>query len=189
MKFKLLILCLFAITKVSFGQKIAHADVNTILALMPENKKINDDLRIYATGLSKMVGDKKAQLEAVVEQFSATLASGDTAKALELQRQGLALEKDVQQTNSSAELQLQEKRNEMMKPVLERIRNAMQTVATREGFECVLNTIDGSGTSIYLWGPESADITTKVVRELGIELESDAKEDPAPEKEEKKKKK
>lgn len=189
MKSKLLTFLLIATTTLTYGQKVAHADINTILSLMPENKRINDDLRIYATGLSKMVGDKKAQLEGLVQQFNQTLAAGDTLKAVELQRQGLELDKEVQQANTSAEQQLQQKRNELMKPVLERIRKAMEEIATKEGFECVLNTVDGSGTSIYLWGPESADITRKVVKELGIQLRESDEEDAEPVKEEKKKKK
>jgi hypothetical protein len=37
-----------------------------------------------------------------------------------------------------------------------------------------MNSVDGSGTSIVLWGPEGADITRAVVDELGIELEESA---------------
>lgn len=178
---------MITLSTLSYAQKVAHADINAILSVMPENKNINDDLRIYATGLSKMVGDKKAQLEGIVQQFNQTLAAGDTLKAVELQRQGLELDKEVQQANTSAEQQLQQKRNELMKPVLERIRNAMEKVATKEGFECVLNSVDGSGTSVYLWGPESADITRKVVNELGIKLEGSEEDGAAPAKKEKKK--
>jgi outer membrane protein len=188
MKTKLVTLLFVTMSTLSYAQKIAHADINAILSVMPENKRINDDLRIYATGLSKMVGDKKAQLEAVVQQFNQTLGAGDTLKAVELQRQGLELDKEVQEANTNAEQQLQQKRSEMMKPVLERIRKAMEKVATKQGFECVLNSVDGSGTSVYLWGPESADITRAVVKELGIKLEGSDK-NPEPEKEEKKKKK
>jgi outer membrane protein len=163
----------------SFAQKIASADVNFILSVMPENEKLNEDLKIYATGLSKMVEDKKAQLDQLVKQFEQVLASGDTAKAVEIQKQGLELDKELQQTNAQAERQLAQKHNELLQPVLERIRVAMGKVATAKGFEYVMNSVDGSGTSVVLWGPEGSDITRAVVEELGIKLEGAAPQQEA----------
>jgi outer membrane protein len=156
---------------VSNAQKIAHANVNAILAVMPENKKINEDLEIYATGLSTRVQDTKKELDRVIEQFNATLKAGDTAKAVGLQKRGLELDKSLQQANAQAEQQLSAKRNELLQPVLNRIQDAMKKVAEDKGYEYVMNSVDGSGTSIVLWGPEGADITRAVVDELGIELE------------------
>ena len=173
MKNLLLTICIIAISAgATFAQKAAHADINAILSVMPDNKKINEDLQIYATGLSKRVEDMKAQLDGVVENFNKVLAAEDTAKALEFQQQGLELDKQYRETAAAAEQQLGQKRNELLQPVLQKIRTAMETVAKKEGYEYVLNSVDGSGTSIYLWGPEGADITRKVVAELGIKLES-----------------
>ncbi|MCB9191283.1 MAG: OmpH family outer membrane protein [Flavobacteriales bacterium] len=170
------------------AQKMAHADINAILSVMPENKKINEDLQIYATGLSKRVQDMKAQLDMAVEQFNKVLAAGDTAKAVEIQQQGLELDKQLQQASAQADQQLAQKRGELLQPVLNRIREAMKKVATAKGYEYVLNSVDGSGTSIVLWGPDAADITRAVVDELGIKLEG-AEQAPASEEDAKKKKK
>ncbi|MCB0754060.1 MAG: OmpH family outer membrane protein, partial [Flavobacteriales bacterium] len=117
------------------AQKMAHADINAILSVMPENKKINEDLQIYATGLSKRVQDMKAQLDMAVEQFNKVLAAGDTAKAVEIQQQGLELDKQLQQASAQADQQLAQKRGELLQPVLNRIREAMKKVATAKGYE------------------------------------------------------
>lgn len=167
------------------AQKMAHADINAILSVMPENKKINEDLQIYATGLSKRVQDMKTQLDMAVEQFNKVLSAGDTAKAVEIQQQGLELDKQLQQASAQADQQLAQKRGELLQPVLNRIREAMKKVATAKGYEYVLNSVDGAGTSIVLWAPDGADITRAVVDELGIKLE-DA---PASSEDDKKKKK
>ncbi|MGB0369226.1 MAG: hypothetical protein ACPGD8_07455, partial [Flavobacteriales bacterium] len=62
---------------------------------------------------------------------------------------------------------------------------AMETVAKKKGFDYILNSVDGSGTSIVLWGPEGHDVTRAIVDELGIKLEGDV---PAPSEKGKKKK-
>jgi hypothetical protein len=49
----------------------------------------------------------------------------------------------------------------------------MEIVAKKKGFDYILNSVDGSGTSIVLWGPEGHDVTRAIVDELGIKLEGD----------------
>lgn len=163
---------------VSMAQKMAHADISAILSVMPENEKINGDLKIYATGLSKTVEDQRAQIDALVEQFNQTLKAGDTASAVKLQQKGLELDKALQKASAEAEQKLAQKRNELLQPVLARIKSAMEAVAKKKGFDYVLNSVDGAGTSIVLWGPDGTDITRAVVDELGIKLEG-ATEAPA----------
>ena len=117
------------------------------------------------------------------------LATGDTAKALEFQQQGLELDKQLKEASAQAERQLGQKRSELLQPVLEKIRAAMEKVATANGFEYVINSVDGAGTSIVLWGPEKADITRQVVAELGIEIEGQEAQPAAPAEQGKKKRK
>jgi outer membrane protein len=174
MKNLLLTVVILAFTaSVSFAQKIAFADVNAVLSVMPENEKINEDLQIYATGLQKRLDDMKGQLDVLVKEFQQVLAAKDTAKALEIQKQAIEGEKLVQQTATRSEQQLAQKRSELLQPLLKRIKEAMGAVAKKEGFDYVLNSVDGSGTSSLLWGPEGTDITRKVVAELGIKLEGE----------------
>ena len=174
-KMKNLVLTLTAVIlscSVSMAQKMAHADISAILSVMPENEKINNDLKIYATGLSKSVEDQRAQIDGLVEQFNRTLQAGDTAAAVKLQQQGLEMDKKLQETSAAAERQLAQKRSELLQPVLARIKSAMEAVAKKKGFDYVLNSVDGAGTSIVLWGPDGTDITRAVVDELGIKLEA-----------------
>ncbi len=178
MKVLLLIVTICAIPFFSSAQKIAYADINAIIGVMPENEKINADLQIYATGLQKRIDDMKAQLEGFSQQFQQSLSKRDTATAIAIQEKAIALDQQLQESTHQAEQQLQQKRNEMMQPVLARIRKAMETISKRDGYEYVLNSIDGAGTSIVLYGPENNNITLKLVDELGIKLEG--RENAAP---------
>jgi outer membrane protein len=171
---------LMAAPAATFAQKIAFADVNAILSVMPENEKINADLQIYATGLQKRLDDMKAQLDGMAKAFESALAAKDTAKAIGIQEKAMEADKQLQQALQQAEQQLGQKRGELLQPVLERIRKAMEAVAKKGGYEYVLNSVDGSGTSIMLWGPENANVTRQVVDELGIKLEGATEDQPAP---------
>lgn len=191
MKNILLAIAICSAPLVSFAQKIAYADINAIIGVMPENEKVNEDLQIYATGLQKRLDDLRAQQELYGQQFQAALTKKDTATAIGIQEKAMENEKTLQEETRKAEAQLQQKRAEMMQPALNRIRKAMEAIAKRDGFTYILNSIDGSGTSSVLYGPEENNITMKLVDELGIKLEGrEAAPAPAPSSapEEKKKK-
>jgi outer membrane protein len=191
MKQFVLIVAVFTMPIISFAQKIAYADINALIGVMPENKKVNADLEIYATGLSKRLDDLKAQQEVYGQQFQKALAAKDTATAIQIQEKAIEGDKTLQEASKQAEQQLQQKRAEMMQPALDRIRKAMETIAKRDGYEYILNSIDGAGTSVVLYGPEGNNITMKLVAELGIELEGAEKQSTpsaTPATEEKKKK-
>lgn len=177
---RILILMLVAVSPIiAQAQKIAYADINAIIGVMPENKKVNEDLQIYATGLQKRLDDIRAQQELYTQQFQKALAAKDTAKAIEIQEKAMEGDKQLQEATRQAEQQLQQKRAEMMQPALGRIRKAMEDISKRDGYEYVLNSIDGAGTSVVLYGPEGNNITMKLVDELGIKLEGAENASPA----------
>ena len=43
-------------------------------------------------------------------------------------------------------------------------------MAKEEGYDLILNTVDGSGTSIVLHVQPERDLTERVLKRLGIEL-------------------
>lgn len=180
MKKVILALAVAAAPFLTHAQKIAYADINAIIGVMPENEKVNADLQIYATGLSKKLEDLRAQQELFSQQFQKALAAKDTATAIGIQEKAIENEKTLQEETQKAERQLQQKRVEMMQPALDRIRKAMETIAKRDGFTYILNSVDGAGTSAVLYGPEDHNVTMKLVDELGIKLEGREPAQPAP---------
>jgi outer membrane protein len=186
MKVLALVIMVMSTPLMSLAQKIAYADVNAIIGVMPENKKVGEDLKIYATGLQKPLDDMKAEQEVLGKQFQKALSAKDTATALQIQEKALEIDKKLQEASRLAEQQLQQKRSEMMQPALDRIRKALDAVRKRDGYSYILNSIDGAGTTIVLSGPEEDNVTLKLVKELGIELEGQDSAAPAPAPEKKK---
>ncbi|MCF8256850.1 MAG: OmpH family outer membrane protein [Flavobacteriales bacterium] len=180
MKKILLTIAICSASYATFAQKIAYADINAIIGVMPENEKVNEDLKIYATGLQKGLDDIRAQQELYAKKFQQALAKKDTATAVGIQEKAIEGDKQLQEATAKAEQQLQQKRGEMMQPALTRIRTAMETISKRDGYTYVLNSIDGAGTSVVLYGPEENNITMKLVDELGIKLEGRQDAAPAP---------
>lgn len=155
------------------AQKIGYADINAIISVMPENEKVNEDLQIYAIGLQKRIDDLRAQQEQLGQQFQRALSAKDTATAIGIQEKAVEMDQQIQQSTQQAERQLQQKRGEMMQPALDRIKRALEAVAKRDDFAYIINSVDGSGTSSVLYGPEEHNVTMKLVEELGIKLQGE----------------
>ncbi|MFC2176202.1 OmpH family outer membrane protein [Bacteroidota bacterium] len=187
MKSVLVILAITILSPViSKAQKIGYADVNAILTSLPDNERVNDDLKVYAMGLQKQLDDMSEKLKNLAEEYSKNLEAGDSAKAAAIQTEGIALNDKITEEKGKAEQRLADKRTDLLQPVLDKIHAAMGAVAEREGYASILNNLDGSGTSIVLWSPEKNNLTSKIIQQC---LNPEAAEAAAIEESSKRKKK
>ena len=72
---------------------------------------------------------------------------------------------------AEADQKLLKKRQELMKPILQRLDENLKYLADGEGYDYILNSVDGNGVTIVLRGPEEHDLTEKLMKKLGIENE------------------
>lgn len=64
---------------------------------------------------------------------------------------------------------LYQRQRELMRPLQERILTAVEEVATAEGYDYVF---DKSGDFLFMFAREQYDVSDRVLRELGIEVNS-----------------
>jgi outer membrane protein len=153
------------------AQKIAHANIDLILSLMPETKSMAQTLQTYQTQLAKKLevkrnyGSSKLQEAEAAAQNNATEAELDVFRT-ELQK----LEKEIQTEAADADQKMAKKRMDLMDPITEKLENAIKEVATSSGYDYIINSVDGSGVSIVLYGPEDRDLTKILMTKLGIAI-------------------
>jgi outer membrane protein len=143
------------------AQKIASIDYEAVLAAMPETKKMTTDLDTF----SKTKSDElNKQLEAFQKEVQAYQTEGTklpeaqrTAKETELQKK----EQNLQQLQQTARADLSQRRDAGVKPIIEKLNNAVTKVAKANNFEFVID----STVLIYKGG---ADATPLVKKELGL---------------------
>ena len=166
--------------------KIGYTNVNAVLSVMPETKAMNEDLQTYSLGLQKRLEDMNNQLNYLYAEYQKKTKGADTVGLGKLTGTITALDADIKATQQVSERQLANKRQELLSPIVEKLEMAMDAVREKGGYDFILNSVDGSGTSIVLRGPESADITKDLLTELKIEFKEQAPQ-AAPATEEKKK--
>ena len=143
------------------AQKVASMDYETVLAAMPETKKMTTDLDTF----SKTKGDElQKQAEAFQKEVQQYQADGAklteaqrTAKEGELQKK----QQNLQQLQQTAQNDLAQRRDAAVKPIIDKLNNAVAKVAKATGFDFIID----STALIYKGGP---DATPLVKKELGL---------------------
>ena len=166
-QFKTLFIALFVmlVSQASFAQdKIAHINVSELLQKMPEMTAAKAQLekvsKTYDTDYKTMVEEFQARVkkyEAEVETVSEKMNEERSKEVQDMQNR-------IVQFRESAGKELQQKELELVKPIMEKAKAAIQKVAKSKGFKYVLDATEG-GTVIVA---EGTNIFNDVKTELGF---------------------
>ncbi|MDD5150334.1 MAG: OmpH family outer membrane protein [Flavobacterium sp.] len=141
--------------------KTAHVDVNEIMTKMPAMIDAQNQLE-------KLSATYDADYKKMAEEFQAKLKkydaeSGTVTEAVNADRQKEVqdMQKRIQDFGQNAQKELQQKQEDITKPIYEKVRASIQKVGKAKGFQYVL---DGS-TLLLADGP---NLTADVKKDLGF---------------------
>ncbi len=177
--------CVFS----AFAQsKLGHANIEMVLANMPETKSMQQSLQTYQKQLAKQLESKQLYAQekyktyvAKVEAYEAAQASKTEAelKAMEDELKAMEtelrkLDEEIKQETAKAEQKLAKKQADLMAPITEKLEAKIKEVATEKGYDYILNMVDGAGVSIVLYGPDERNVTKEIMVKLGIKVPEEA---------------
>jgi outer membrane protein len=141
-----LLLC--SIVWYSQAQRIAYVDLNAILESMPEYQKAQEQLDKVATQWRQEIAVEQDKIKGMYSKYQAeaVLLSDDMKKQRE--EEIMNKEKDVremQRQRFGADGGLFRKREELVKPIQDKVFTAIQTYAEEKGFEFILDKGSASG--------------------------------------------
>ncbi|RFS23980.1 OmpH family outer membrane protein [Chitinophaga silvatica] len=144
--------------------KVAHINAQALIAAMPEAKKAETDLQTYAQSLE---GDGKALVDEYTKKMkefdekAATMT--DNVKEIKT-REIQDAQKRIQDYRDAAEQKVQNKQQELLKPIYDKARKAIEDVAKEKGYGYVID----SSAGILLVSPAADDILAAVKGKMGI---------------------
>lgn len=168
MKKILLLTCLLGFGIWGFSQKYAIIDTRFILDKMPEYKAAQAKLDDIAAGWQKEIDSMQSQLDKMYKDYDAeqVMLSDDLKKKREDQlfskERGL---RDLQRKRFGFEGDLFKKRQELIKPVQDKVYNAVQRIASQRGYDFILDKSEGI---TVIFADPKLDKSDDVLRELGI---------------------
>ncbi|HEY8401672.1 MAG TPA: OmpH family outer membrane protein [Cytophagaceae bacterium] len=153
---------------VSFGQKFGYIDSEYILSKMPEYKKAQSELEKLSQQWQKEMEDMKAQIEKLQSEYKAEEVLLTEEMKKERQDTIFAREKalrDYQKKMFGFEGMLFLKRQELMKPVQDKVFGAVEKVSKAKNIQIMF---DKAGELIMVYTNPIHDYTDYVLEELGL---------------------
>ncbi len=152
----------------ALGQKYAVIDTRYILDKMPEYKTAQAKLDDIAADWQKEIDSMQTDLNKMYKDYDAeqVMLSEDLRKKREAQIFSKEKDwRDIQRKRFGFEGDLFKKRQELIKPVQDKVYNAVQKIATTRGYDFILDKSEGI---TVIFADPKLDKSDDVLRELGI---------------------
>lgn len=173
MKKSILIIALLAIGLAAFSQgKIGYANLEFIIKNLPEAQKMNEEISEYQKVLEEQIIAKQEYYQSLMEDYYKKEQEGYAESLLNSMREQIvSLEQEIQVDINNADQKMAAMSAEKLKPITDLIFEAINRVYEEDGYSYIFNSADGTGNSIVLKGPESDNLTYRILEELGVEME------------------
>ena len=144
--------------------KIGYINFQSLVGQMPEAKTVKSQIDIYSKTfidqLTVMNNELQTKGQAYQTQSATMTDAARSAKQNELQD----LQKRIQDYNNTAQQQVEAKSNELSKPLIDKARTAVSSVAKEKGYTYVF---DSSQITLIV-SPEGDDLGVAAKSKLGI---------------------
>jgi len=159
----LTITCLISINSYS-QNKFGYIDSQELLLLMPERKTAEGEVQTFAKSLESRLQAMTAEYQQSVQEYQANEAKYTDLVKQDKVTEITGLEQRIQAFQQRANEELIAKEKELLEPILEKARNAIEDVANEGNYTYIFDKSVGS----ILYAKESENILDKVKKKLKL---------------------
>ena len=163
-KYFLILALLFTGIYVQAQTKVGTIDVEYIIGQMPEISTVEEGLKNYNTSLQDELQNNIKKYEGLVADYQKNSSTLTEEQKLPKENEIIGIENDIKTFRQKASVLLQMKRNELTKPLYEKIDGAMKKVITEQKYTQIIN----ASANALAFADPAYDITDAVLAKLGI---------------------
>ncbi|MCB0700126.1 MAG: OmpH family outer membrane protein [Chitinophagales bacterium] len=164
-KLVFILVCVVLVSNVTFAQtKFGHINSAELLQAMPDVAKAETDIQAYAKQYQDQLQGMGKEYEKKVQEYQAQEKTMTDAMKEVKVKEIKDLEARIESTNQNAQEKVEKKRQDLLKPILDKADGAIKAVATEKGYDYIFD----SSTGALLHAKPSDDIMPFVKAKLGI---------------------
>lgn len=163
-QFKLLFAAVLLLGMTSFVQaqsKVAHINTQDLIQSMPDYKTAQAEIEKLGKTYEAEIKELATTLQNKMKQYDSEAATKTDEENQKRVAEVQGLEQNIRQYQANAQQDLQKKEFELLKPITEKAKAAIDKVAKAQGFNYVLDAAS-------LIVADGKDLMTDVKAELGI---------------------
>ena len=162
-----LMTALIALGGNAFAQKtlkLGHINSNDLMQIMPGKDSAQAVLQKEMTELEDQLKAMQGELEKKYNEYQEKQAGWSDLIKESQQKQIQDLSARIEEFQQTGQKKLQERQTELLKPIVDRAKQAINDVAKENGYSYVFD----SGTGALLYQPDSDDLMPLVKKKLGL---------------------
>lgn len=166
----LLVISALTLAEGAFGQRFAYVDTEYILDMLPEYRSAQKQLDAISLDWEKEIDKKQEEIDKIYREFEAEkiLLTEELKKKKETEIKIKEQElKDFRNLKFGYEGELFKKRAELIKPIQDKIFDAVQKIAKTSALDFIFAK---GGEVIMLYSNSKYDKSDEVLKELGITI-------------------
>jgi|TARA_B110000444_G_scaffold39237_1_gene35021 outer membrane protein len=156
-------LCLFAVNSYS-QNKLGYIDSQELLLLMPERKTAEEEVQTFAKSLESQLQAMTAEYQQSVQEYQSNESTYTDLVKQDKVTEITGLEQRIQSFQQNAQQALQAKEQELLEPILQKARTAIEDVASEGNYTYIFDKSVGS----ILFAKESENILQLVKKKLNL---------------------
>ena len=162
-----IVACLFAFGGTAMAQKnikLGHINSNELMQIMPGRDSAQTILQAEVTELEQTLKSMQSEAEQRYNDYVANQSGWTELIRQTKQREIQDMGARIQEFQENAQKQLQQREQDLLKPIIDRAKKAIEDVAREGGYTYILD----SGTATVLFSQDSDDIMPQVKKKLGL---------------------
>lgn len=164
---KLFLIALITLGTVSLSNaqsKIAHISTQELIEAMPDYQDARSQISKLQDSYSSQIEDMYKELQEKSKKYESEAPDQNDEENQKRMQDLQESNERVRNFQQSAQKELGEKQESLMKPLLDKAKSAIEKVAEQEGYEYVLDSTEGGGVLVA----DGHDLMPEVKKELGI---------------------
>ncbi len=153
-------------------QKIGYTNLDYILGLLPDAKKVETELKTYEEQLQKQLQTKYADYEKKLKDYQDGVAKGVMTDLIkeDKEKELMSMQNSIKEFEEGAKTSMQKKQVALLEPVLAKVQKAIDEVGKEKDYSYILSThADYGGSAIILYAKSKDDnISDLVLKKLGV---------------------
>lgn len=169
LKYTLILVLAVAFQFTASAQKIGYVDSGSLLEMMPKVKEAESNLEALSKQLQAKGQKMMTDFQAKYQDLERRAQAGDIAPKDQEAQVALLKEEEnkILQYEQEMQTQLATRRDELLTPILNEVKTAIQNVAKENGYTYIF---DGSpGVGVLLYADETTNVTSLVKAKLNIQ--------------------
>ncbi len=153
------------------ASKIGWTNVDYVMTLLPDYKKIENELMIQQQQIEKAMQEKSKEFEDKYKLYQQNAAKWSEIIRADKEKELNRLQTDFQDFQRTSQESLQKKQQQLLQPVMVKIQGAIDAVGKENGYTYIFNMDAGANTTpiILFAGSEELNVSNLILKKLGVD--------------------